>query len=69
MQAQRFSVLAFDNADDYTGFPSDLQRWYRRAVAPRGLAPPAAPSLQTPFVGHPTEWWVARRLGDTVLPP
>ena len=69
VQAQRFSVLAFDNADDYTGFPSDLQRWYRRAVPPPGLGPPAAPSLDTPLVGHPTEWWVARRLGDTVFPP
>jgi len=69
VHAQRFSVLAFDNADDYAGFPPDLQRWYRRAVPPQGLGPPAAPSLDTPLLGHPTEWWVARRLGDTVFPP
>src|SRR5438270_8817205 len=30
LQAQRFSVLAFDNDQDYAGFPADLERWYRR---------------------------------------
>jgi hypothetical protein len=62
VQAQRFSVLAFDNDQDYAGFPTDLERWYRRVPPPPGLGPPAAPTLETPFVGHPTQWWVARRL-------
>ena len=68
LQAQRFSVLAFDNDQDYAGFPADLQRWYRRVPPPPGLGPPAAPTLETPFVGHPTQWWVARRLASNPLP-
>ena len=67
--AQRFSVLAFDNEQDYAGFPPDLSRWYQRVDPPPGLGPPASPSLDTPFVGHPTEWWVARRLNRGTLWP
>jgi hypothetical protein len=66
--AQHFSVLAFDNDQDYAGFPADLERWYRRVPPPPGLGPPAAPTLATPFVGHPTQWWVARRLADNPVP-
>jgi hypothetical protein len=68
VQAERFSVLAFDNDQDYAGFPTDLERWYRRVPPPAGLGPPAAPTLETPFVGHPTQWWVARRLAGSPLP-
>jgi 4-amino-4-deoxy-L-arabinose transferase-like glycosyltransferase len=68
VQAERFSVLAFDNDQDYAGFPTDLERWYRRVPPPAGLGPPAAPTLDTPFVGHPTQWWVARRLAGNPLP-
>lgn len=64
IRAQRFSVLAFDNDQDYAGFPADLNRWYRLVPPPAGLGPPAAPTLATPFVGRPTQWWVARRLGN-----
>jgi hypothetical protein len=67
VQAERFSVLAFDNDQDYAGFPTDLERWYRQVPPPAGLGPPAAPTLDTPFVGHPTQWWVARRLNKEVL--
>ena len=66
--AERFSVLAFDNDQDYAGFPADLARWYRPVPPPAGLGPPAARSLQTPFVGHPTQWWVARRLATNPVP-
>jgi 4-amino-4-deoxy-L-arabinose transferase-like glycosyltransferase len=62
VQLERFSVLAFDDPSDYAGFPTDLDRWYRRVPAPPGLEPPGVSSLLTPLVGHPTEWWVARRL-------
>ena len=68
VRAERFSVLAFDNDQDYAGFPADLERWYRRVPPPPGLGPPAAPTLDTPFVGHPTQWWVARRLAGNPLP-
>jgi hypothetical protein len=68
VQTERFSVLAFDNDQDYAGFPTDLQRWYRRVPPPPGLGPPAAPTLDTPAVGHPTQWWVARRLAENPLP-
>jgi 4-amino-4-deoxy-L-arabinose transferase-like glycosyltransferase len=67
VRAQRFSVLAFDNDQDYAGFPADLERFYRRVPPPPGLGPPAAPTLATPFVGHPTQWWVARRLNKEAL--
>jgi hypothetical protein len=67
VQTERFSVLAFDNDQDYAGFPADLDRWYRRVPPPPGLGPPAAPTLDTPFIGHPTQWWVARRLNKEVL--
>ncbi|MEA2590661.1 MAG: hypothetical protein QOD62_492, partial [Actinomycetota bacterium] len=67
VQAERFSVLAFDNDQDYAGFPTDLERWYRPVPPPAGLGPPAAPTLDTPLVGHPTQWWVARRLNKEVL--
>jgi len=68
VRAQRFGVIAFDNDQDYAGFPADLDRWYRRVAPPPGLGPPAAPSLDTPFVGHPTQWWVARRLPHNPIP-
>jgi 4-amino-4-deoxy-L-arabinose transferase-like glycosyltransferase len=68
VRTQRFSVLAFDNDQDYAGFPVDLEQWYRRVPPPPGLGPPAAPSLLTPFVGHPTQWWVARRIAGNPVP-
>ena len=68
VRAERFSVIAFDNDQDHAGFPADLGRWYRRVAPPPGLGPPAAPSLDTPLVGHPTQWWVAKRLADNPIP-
>lgn len=65
--AERFSVIAFDNDQDYAGFPPDLATWYHRVAPPPGLGPPPA-SLQTPFVGHPTQWWVANRWASDPLP-
>jgi hypothetical protein len=66
VHSQRFSAIVFDTSDDHRGFPTDLDRYYRRIPQPV-LDTGAELRPVTDIAVRPTEWWVARRVTTWAL--